>query len=83
MLSASEIQTIFNAGTTGKCKPLATYAPENQVLWLAGDGDALDSSGNGNNATLQSGAGYAVGRVGQGFQFDGVDDNVSVPDNSI
>lgn len=83
VLSASEIQTIFNAGTTGKCKPLATFAPENQVLWLAGDGDALDSSGNGNNGTLQSGASYAVGRVGQGFQFDGVDDNVSVPDNSI
>ena len=82
VLSASEIQTIFNAGTIGKCKPLATYAPENQVLWLAGDGDALDSSGNGNNGTLQNGTNYIVGRVGQGFQFDGVDDNVSVPDNS-
>ena len=71
VLSASEIAGIFNAGTTGKCKPLATVAPENQVLWLAGDGDALDSSGNGNNGTLQNGASYTVGRVGQGFQFNG------------
>ncbi len=71
VLSASEVQAIFNAGTIGKCKPLATYAPENQVLWLAGDGDANDLSGNGNNGTLQSGASYAVGKVGQGFQFNG------------
>lgn len=71
VLSASEIQTIFNAGTIGKCKPLATFAPDNQVLWLAGDGDALDSSGNGNNGTLQSGASYTVGKVGQGIQFNG------------
>ncbi|HVE56073.1 MAG TPA: LamG domain-containing protein, partial [Pyrinomonadaceae bacterium] len=55
-LAASEIQSIFNSGTSGKCKPVATTAPDNQVLWLAGDGDALDSSGNGNNGTLQSGS---------------------------
>jgi len=71
VLSASEIQAIFNAGTLGKCKPLATFAPDNQALWLAGDGDALDSSGSGNNGTLQSGANFAVGKVGQGFQFNG------------
>ncbi len=71
VLSAPEIAAIFNAGTIGKCKPLATYAPENQVLWLAGDGDALDSSGNGNIGTLQSGASYAVGKVGQSYALDG------------
>lgn len=77
-LAASEIQAIFNAGTTGKCKPIATYAPDNQVLWLAGDGDTNDISGNGNNGALQNGANYVVGKVGQAFNFDGTDDSVSV-----
>ena len=71
VLSASEIAAIFNSGTAGKCKPIATNVPDGQVLWLAGDGDALDSSGNGNNATLQNGASYSVGKVGQGFQLNG------------
>ncbi|MBS1796068.1 MAG: carboxypeptidase regulatory-like domain-containing protein [Acidobacteria bacterium] len=70
VLAASEVQAIFNAGTTGKCRPFATVAPENQVLWLAGDGDAKDLSGSGNNGTLQAGAGYTTGKVGQGFQFN-------------
>ncbi|HMT08604.1 MAG TPA: carboxypeptidase regulatory-like domain-containing protein [Pyrinomonadaceae bacterium] len=81
-LALEQIQNIFNADTAGKCKPLATNAPDNQVLWLAGDGDALDSTGNGNNGTLQNGAAYAVGRVGQGFMFDGVDDHITITDNA-
>lgn len=70
-LASTEIQSIFNSGTSGKCKPFATNAPDNQVLWLAGDGDALDSSGNGNNGTLQSGSAFTIGKVGQSFKFDG------------
>lgn len=77
-LSATEIQSIFNSATSGKCKPIATNAPDNQVLWLAGDGDANDISGNGNSGTLQNGANYVVGKVGQAFNFDGTDDSVSV-----
>jgi len=34
VLSATEVAALFNAGTVGKCKPLATVAPENQVLCL-------------------------------------------------
>jgi uncharacterized protein YjbI with pentapeptide repeats len=37
-------------------------------LWQA-DGDALDSN-SGNNGTLQGGAGFAPGRIGQAFSFD-------------
>lgn len=80
-LSAAQITTIFNAGTAGKCKPIATTAPDNQVLWLAGDGDALDSSG-ASNGTLQNGATFQVGKVGQSFRFDGADDQITVPDNA-
>jgi hypothetical protein len=38
--------------------------------WWTGDGTANDSAG-GNNGTLQNGATYAAGEVGQGFSFNG------------
>lgn len=79
-LTAGEVLAIFNAGSAGKSKPTATTAPTDQVAWLAGDGNANDFTGT-NNGTLQNGAGYAVGKVGQAFSFDGVDDYVEVPDN--
>ena len=80
-LATAEIQAIYNSQTTGKCKPVATVAPDNQVLWLAGDGNARDSSGNGNNAALQNGANFGIGKVGQSFALDGVSSYVSVPDS--
>ena len=39
---------------------------------------AVDSSGNGNTATLQNGATWAAGKYGNGVSFDGVDDLVRV-----
>jgi hypothetical protein len=44
-----------------------------------GEGDAGDSAG-GNDGSLENGAAFAPGVVGQAFSFDGVDDFVSVPD---
>lgn len=79
-LSASEIQAIFNAGSAGKSKPTATTAPNNQVAWLTGDGNANDFTGT-NNGALQNGATFSVGKVGQAFSFDGVNDFVEVADN--
>lgn len=82
-LSAAEIAAIFNAGTAGKCKPTATVAPSGQVTWFAGDGNANDISGNGSNGTLLNGAGFAVGRAGQAFSFDGISGAVSTPPNAL
>ena len=56
----------FIGGAFGQITP-----PSGQVAWLAGDGDARDLSGNGNNGTLGTGASYAVGRVGQAFRLNG------------
>lgn len=47
--------------------------------WKA-EGDALDSAGP-NHGALQNGATFAPGRVGQAFNFDGMDDEVVVPDH--
>jgi len=48
------------------------------VSWWPGEGDANDVVGP-NNGTLMGGLGFATGKVGQGFNFDGVDDTISVP----
>ena len=42
---------------------------------------AYDRSGNANNGTLTNGPTRAIGKIGQGLSFDGVDDYVSVGDN--
>lgn len=81
-LSASEIAAIHVAGTAGKCKPTATVAPSGMVGWWGGDGNANDIAGT-NNGTLHNGAGFAVGKVGQSFTFDGSNSNfVEIPDSA-
>jgi len=68
-LSQTEIQSIFDAESAGKCKPTATVAPNNLVGWWAGDGNANDISGNNLNGTLNAPNGFAVGKTGQSFVF--------------
>jgi subtilase family serine protease len=54
--------------------------PSGLVAWWAGDGNANDIQG-GNNGTLQNGATFAPGMVGQAFSFDGVSGYVEIPDS--
>ncbi len=56
-------------------------APVGLVSWWSGDGNALDSRSR-NNGTLENGATFAAGEVGQGFNFDGIDDQISIPHNT-
>jgi hypothetical protein len=49
--------------------------PEGLVSWWPGDGDAEDLAGQ-NDGTLENGATFAPGMVGQAFSFDGFDDIV-------
>jgi hypothetical protein len=55
--------------------------PSDLVSWWPGDGNALDIV-SGHDGTLQNGATFAPGMVGQAFNFDGVDDHVSIFNNS-
>jgi hypothetical protein len=50
------------------------------VAWWNGEGDGQDSAGS-HHGTLQNGASFAAGRIGQAFAFDGQDDFVEVPDD--
>ncbi len=56
-----------------------TAPPSGSVSWWRAENNALDSVG-ANHGTLQNGATFAVGKVGQAFSFDGVNDNVVVSD---
>jgi hypothetical protein len=49
------------------------------VGYWSGDGNANDQSGNNNHGTLQNGAMFDTGIVGQAFSFDGVNDVVNTP----
>jgi hypothetical protein len=51
--------------------------PDGLVSWWPGDGNADDIQ-NGNDGTLQNGATFAQGLVGQAFSLDGIDDFVNV-----
>ena len=51
-------------------------APTGLVSWWTADGNALDSRLR-NNGIMQNGAGFDVGNVGQGFLFDGIDDQLT------
>jgi hypothetical protein len=46
------------------------------VGWWKFDGDAYDSSGNGNHGTLSGDPNWVIGRISGALQFDGVDDCV-------
>ncbi|MEY2527898.1 MAG: hypothetical protein QOE73_2669 [Verrucomicrobiota bacterium] len=60
--------------------PACTPPPTGMVSWWPGDDNANDIQ-DGNDGTLQNGATFAPGKVGQAFSFDGVDDFVNVPDS--
>ena len=52
--------------------------PAGMVAWWPGENNASDIQG-GNDGTLENGATFATGEVGQAFSFDGVNDSVLTP----
>ena len=82
-LSADEIRAIYEAGSAGKIKPEPPEPippPAGMVSWWPGDGNAIDIV-DGNPGTLQGGASFAPGKVGQAFSLNGVDDFVEIAHN--
>src|SRR5207244_7417996 len=53
------------------------FSPSSMVAWYPTNGNTNDVIG-GNNGTLQNGATFALGVVGQALSLDGVDDYVSI-----
>src|SRR5437016_9411593 len=78
-LTASEIQTIFHAGSFGKCHCVSP--PSGLVSWWPGGGNANDIVGS-NSGVLEGGVSFVTGEVGPAFSFNGVDGDVRVPNSS-
>ncbi len=90
-LSPDEIKRLYNMGATTKFNVSKKQDPSlNQGLvglWTFDAPDmagvtAYDKSGNNNNGTLTNGVKKAIGKIGQALNFDGVNDYVSVADDS-
>ena len=81
-LSAAEIRAIFDAGSAGKRKPSGIAPPAGMVSWWPGEGNASDIQ-DGNHGTLSGDAGFAPGKVGQAFRFNGTSANVQVPNAAL
>ena len=79
-LSATEIKAIYDAGAAGKINPNCVALSTNAVGWWPGDGNVYDLA-HANVGTLQNGAGFTSGVVGQCFSFNGIDQNFEVPDS--
>ncbi len=60
---------------------VCTEPPSDLVSWWPGDGNAFDIQ-DANDGTLQGNTTFAAGKVDQAFSFDGVDDDVAIPNNA-
>ncbi len=69
--------TSSNAVLTVSPAPPCAALPAGLISWWRAEGAAEDEAG-GNRGTVTGGVAYAVGRVGQSFQFDGEGDAVTV-----
>ena len=69
----------YAANAAAQGSPSCVAPPSGMVSWWTGDGNANDIQGS-NNGTLQNGATFATGKVGQAFSLNAsLNSGVSVP----
>jgi len=61
-----------------KTLPEISVTDSNLVGWWKFEGNANDSSGNGNNGTEKGDPTYVEGKIGHAISFDGQDDRIEV-----
>jgi len=66
---------------TGTMAQTCTTPPVSPTGWWQGNGSGLDIA-NGRNATLNNGATFGAGLVGQAFLFDGTNDDATVANDA-
>ena len=73
--------TLLLTGGDGRTIPFVNASLANLIAWWRADATATDAIG-GNTGVLQGGLTFASGQAGQAFQFDGLDDYVTIPDSA-
>jgi hypothetical protein len=76
----SGVTNSANAVLTVNPPPPCAPVPSGVISWWPADGNALDIEGT-NNGTLENGATFASGEVGQAFSFNGVNQYVQIADS--
>lgn len=79
IVSVSALGLITASGALSQ--PVCTEPPSDLVSWWPGDGNAADIQ-DANDGTLQGDTTFVAGKVDQAFSFDGVDDDVAIPNNA-
>ena len=80
-LLSNSVGTLLSSNAILTVNPLPCAAPPpGLVSWWRAESNAVDAVG-GNNGTSTNGAGFAPGRVGQAFIFNGTNSYIEVPDS--
>ncbi|MEQ1921297.1 MAG: LamG-like jellyroll fold domain-containing protein [Pyrinomonadaceae bacterium] len=83
LLTPVDNATIAVGGGTGVGTILndeCTVPPDGMAAWYPAQNNANDTVG-GNNGQAQNGATFAPGKVGQAFDLDGIDDEITAPNS--
>ena len=75
----------FKSGYNPSAEASASFTSNLVAYWKFDEGagtTTADSSGNGNTGILTNGPLWTAGRLGKALYFDGIDDNVTVPDSN-
>lgn len=65
----------------GQIDPLSAPGVSGLAGWFRGEANAVDTSFNTSDGNLHNGASFRIGRIGQAFSFDGVNDYIEVPES--
>lgn len=76
-LSSNEIAAIYAAGSAGMCRPPFSV-PAGLMSWWPAEDNFLDLVGT-NHGTPMAAVGFVPGKVGQAFDFNGVDRYIVMP----
>ncbi|MCX6887772.1 MAG: hypothetical protein NTX27_22360 [Verrucomicrobia bacterium] len=78
--SVAQLTIIEDFNLPGKVAANCTGKPAGLVAWWPGDGFPFDVAGT-NHATLSGAGAFAVAKVGQGFNFNGMNTSLEVGDS--
>lgn len=70
-LNNNKTRLLSGSGSRILIRPNINYITNGLVGWWKFDGDATDSSGNGNNGTLVGSPSYVSGRIGSAISLNG------------